>query len=205
MIQTIVSVFDPIVRKKKMADTMVEDFYRNLPRLETTRLILRQAAISDVLDIAIYSSDSEVTQFLRWGPHKTLAETENYIKGVLAEYREGRDGPWVIESKENHSVLGHIHLMEISSQHRKAQVGFVLSKAYWNQGIMTEALKAVLKYSFDDLGLNRIEGLCIRENQAAKRVLEKTGMIPEGELRQYLFQKGRYWDFSLYAILRQQI
>ena len=152
----------------------------------------------------VYSSDVEVTRYLRWGSHQTLTETENYVNGVLKQYREGQDGPWLIEHKQNNTVIGHIHLMEIDIQHSKAQVGFVLSKSYWNKGIMTEALRKVLEYSFDRIGLNRVEGLCISANQAATRVLEKAGMKKEGELQEYLFQKGAFWDFSIYSMLRQE-
>jgi ribosomal-protein-alanine N-acetyltransferase len=182
----------------------LKDFYQNLPRLETTRLILRKATSRDIPDIFIYSSDVEVTRYLRWGPHQTLTETENYIQGVLNEYREGKDGPWMIELKQSYTVIGHIHLMDISLQHSKTQVGFVSARAYWNKGIMTEALKAVLEYAFTGIGLNRIEGLCISANRAAARVLEKVGMMKEGELRDYLNQKGAFWDFSIYAILRDE-
>ncbi len=67
----------------------VKDLYRNLPRLETTKLVLRPATKNDVSDMFVYSSDVEVTRYLRWGPHQTLTETENYVNGVLNQYREG--------------------------------------------------------------------------------------------------------------------
>ncbi|MBI5712618.1 MAG: GNAT family N-acetyltransferase [Chloroflexi bacterium] len=187
-----------------MQSVTVKNFYQNLPRLETTRLILRKTTSSDIPDIFVYSSDVEVTRYLRWGPHQTLTETENYIQGVLDEYHEGRDGPWMMELKQSHTVIGHIHLMDISLQHSKTQVGFVLARAYWNKGIMTEALNAVLECSFAGIGLHRVEGLCISVNRAAARVLEKVGMTKEGELRDYLNQKGAFWNFSIYAILREE-
>jgi [ribosomal protein S5]-alanine N-acetyltransferase len=187
-----------------MQAVTVRNFYQNLPRLETTRLILRKTTSRDIPDIFVYSSDVQVTRYLRWGPHQTLTETENYIQGVLDEYHEGRDGPWMIELKPSHTVIGHIHLMDMSLQHSKAQVGFVLARAFWNKGIMTEALTAVLEYSFTGIGLNRVEGLCTSVNRAAARVLEKVGMTKEGDLRDYLYQKGAFWDFSIYAILRQE-
>jgi len=182
----------------------VKELYRNLPRLETPRLVLRKASKDDVPSIFAYSSDAEVTRYLRWGPHQALADTEGYVNEVLAEYREGLDGPWLMERKQNHTVIGHIHLMEIDTRHRKAQVGFVLSRGYWNQGIATEALSKVLEYSFDEVGLNRVEGLCISDNRAAARVMEKAGMKKEGELREYLFQKAAFWDFSVYSMLRRE-
>ncbi len=181
----------------------ISDFYQHLPSLETTRLVLRNATRNDVSDVFVYASDAEVTRYLRWGPHQTLSETENYVKQVLADHRTGRDGPWFIEYKQNSKVIGSIHLMGISTQHHKAEVGFALSKDYWNRGLMTEALQTVLEYSFR-VGLNRIEGLCINDNRAAARVMEKLGMKKEGELRQYLFQKGAFWNFCVYSMLEQE-
>lgn len=187
----------------KMKIASSRDFYLHLPRLETTRLVLRKATKDDVSDIFVYASDDDVTRYLRWGTHQTLTETENYVNGVLADYGTGRDGSWFIENKQNKNIIGNIHLMEINIPHRRAEVGFALSKEYWNRGIMTEALRKVLEYSFA-IGLNRVEGLCINDNRAAARVMEKAGMKKEGELREYLFQKGAFWDFCMYSILQQE-
>ncbi len=186
-----------------MKISIVKDFYRNLPRLETTRLALRNATKTDVADIFAYASDAEVTHYLRWEPHQSLKETEIYVNEVLAQYRSGLDGAWFIEYKQSHNIIGSIHLMEINIQHRKAQVGFALSKNYWRRGIMTEALRKVLDYSFG-MGLNRVDGLCISDNRAAARVMEKAGMKKEGEFREYLFQKGTFWDFCMYSILQRE-
>jgi ribosomal-protein-alanine N-acetyltransferase len=187
-----------------MTTNAVKDLYQNLPRLETPRLVLRKATTNDAADIFVYASDPDVTRYLRWGPHQNIDITKKYVDEVLQQYSQGQDGPWLIEYKENHTVIGHIHLMEIELQHQKAQVGFVLSKQYWNKGIMTETLGKILEYCFTQLGMNRIEGWCIIENQAGVRVLERVGMQKEGELREYLFQKGEFWDFSVYSILRKE-
>lgn len=176
--------------------------YRNLPRLETRHLILRAMTRDDVQDVFAYASDEEVTRFLRWGPHGSLEETESYVGEVLREYKEGRDGPWVVEYKETGRVVGSIHLMSISAQHSKAEVGFVLSRPYWNRGLMSEALTGVLAYSFESLGLNRVEGFCLVDNRAGIRVMERVGMKREGVLREYLFQKGAFRDFVLYSMLK---
>jgi ribosomal-protein-alanine N-acetyltransferase len=180
---------------------IVRGLYRDLPRLETARLLLRKATLGDVPDIYAYSSDADVTRYLRWGPHRSLAQTEAYVREVLEQYREGLDGPWVIEHRLNHAVIGHIHLMDIDPRHRRAQVGFLLLRSYWDSGIATEALRKVLEYSLGELGLNRVEGLCVSGNRAAARVMEKAGMKREAELRDYLCQKGAFWDFTMYSIL----
>jgi len=179
------------------------DLYRNLPELETKRLLLRPMSTVDVSDIYTYACDTEVTRYLRWGPHQSRKQTEDYVAGVLTQYHEGEDGPWLIEDGATHRAIGHIHLMELAPEHRKAQVGFVLARHYWNRGIMTEALCKILEFSFL-FGLNRVEGIPVYANRAAVRVLEKAGMKKEGELRQYLYQKGAFQDFSIYSALRRE-
>ena len=160
----------------------MDDFYHNLPLLETDRLILRKAESSDAPDVYAYASDADVTRFLRWGPHRSLAETETYLREMLSDYAQGRDGSWMIALKSSQTVVGSIHLFEIDPQERKAQVGFALAKAYWSQGYATEALIQVLQFAFTQLGLDRVEAWPIRDNlAAAARVLEKAGMHPEGE------------------------
>jgi hypothetical protein len=72
--------------------------------------------------------------------------------------------------------------MNISAQHSKAEIGFVLSRPYWNKGLMSEALTSVLEYSFEHIRLNRIEGSCLVDNRAGIAVLEKVGMKREGLL-----------------------
>lgn len=180
----------------------MQDVYQNLPRLETERLILRKLTLDDLEDVYAYSSDEEVTRFLRWGPHTTPAQTESYLREVLQEYNEGRDGPWGIEHRTSGRVVGAIHLMAIRARHRRAEIGFLLSKAYWGQGLMTEALLRVLRYVFEDVGLNRVEAFCLVDNLAGMRVLEKAGMTKEGVLREYAFQKGALGDFCVYSTLR---
>ena len=120
----------------------VSGFYRDLPTLETPRLILRKMTLADASDIFAYASDAAVARYLRWGPHPTLAQTESYVRGVLQEYLADRDGPWGIVSKSTHRMIGHIHLMDMSAQHRKAEIGFVLAQSWWNKGLATEAFAA---------------------------------------------------------------
>ncbi len=178
-------------------------FYRDLPRLETERLVLRKAVPGDAQDIFAYASDPEVTHYLRWGPHRSLADTEAYLQEMLEEYTQGRDGSWMIELKSSHTVIGSIHLMELDLEACQAQVGFTLAKANWNQGYASEALRRVLELAFGGLALERVEAWPIAENLAARRVLEKAGLHLEGEPQREL-QKGTLWDFCLYAIERSK-
>ena len=92
--------------------------------------------------------------------------------------------------------------MWIQNENSCAEVGYSLSRAYWNKGIMTEALGAVLQNAFYDLRLNRVEAIHEVRNPASGAVMRKCGMRYEGRLREKLYNKGRYVDVDLYAITR---
>ncbi len=177
------------------------DFYMNLPVLVTERLVLRPYTAADVPDIFVYASDPAVTQFLFWGPYTEIQQAENYVRTVLQDYETGKDGPWGIEFREDGRFIGSIHLMDMNIKHSKAEVGFVLAKAYHNRGIMTEALSAVLAFALGQVGLNRVEGFCDVCNLASEAVMRKAGMIREGRLREYLYHKGAFRDFLVYSML----
>ena len=179
----------------------VRGFYQALPVLETERLVLRPFTLADAPDVFVYTSDPKVTDLLFWGPHQKLQETEEYLTAVLRQYQTGEDGPWGIALRETGKIIGNIHLMDMDAKHRKAEVGFVLARAYHNQGIMTEALKKVLHFALGELGLNRVEGFCAVDNPASAAVMDKAGMTREGRLREYLFQKGAFRDFYVYSKL----
>ncbi len=82
-------------------------------------------------------------------------------------------------------------------------MGYSLSRAYLEQGIMTEALSAMLDFAFDEMRLHRVEAQHEVDNPASGAVMRKAGMRYEGTLRGRLFNKGRYVDVALYAMLRE--
>ena len=92
--------------------------------------------------------------------------------------------------------------MWVQTDNRSAEVGYSLSRAYWNQGLMSDALSAVVEFGFEKLGLNRIEAQHECDNPASGRGMQHAGMRHEGTLRQRIYNKGRYVDVDLYAIIR---
>ena len=108
----------------------------------------------------------------------------------------------MIELAQERKVIGTIGFMWIQQENRSAEVGYSLSRPYWNRGLMTEALRALLGFGFEQLHLNRIEAQHESDNPASGRVMAHVGMRYEGRLRQRVYNKGRYADVDLYAILR---
>ena len=183
----------------------LRDHLRPLPTLRTPRLILRALRVQDAGDYFAFAGDDQVTRYLRWGPHASLQDTEAYLAEVLEDSGQALDGLWGIELPQEGRLVGTIHLMDIDERHLKADVGVVVNAQYWRKDIGSEALQRVLAFCFDDLNLQRVQGLPITENAAACRMLEKCGMQREGTLRWYAMQKGRWWDFNVYSILKNKL
>ena len=179
------------------------DSYMYMPTLETPRLRLRRLTMQDAADIYRYSRDVEVARHVLWEAHRTIGDSRAYLRYMLRRYRQHDPASWGIEWKESGSIIGTIGFMWIQSDNSAAEVGYSLSRNYWNRGIMTEALKAVIDYGFGRLNLNRIEAQHETANPASGAVMRKCGMVHEGTLRQRLYNKGRYVDVELYAILRK--
>lgn len=177
--------------------------YVQLPTLETPRLILRPMTMKDAGDIYHYSKDPQVALHVLWDAHENIQQTRAYIRYVLRQYKNGEPSSFAIEEKASRKVIGTIGYMWINQENLSSEVGYSLSRAHWNRGYMTEALNAVIDYGFEHLLLNRIEAQHETANPASGRVMEKAGMQKEGVLRSRIFNKGKYVDVALYAILKQ--
>ena len=174
-----------------------------MPDLTTPRLRLRKLTMRDAPDIYRYSRDAEVARHVLWDAHRSIGESRAYLRYMLRRYRSREPASWGIEYLPEGRVIGTIGFMWIQEDNAAAEVGYSLARDYWNRGIMTEALRAVIQYGFDDMALNRIEAQHETTNPASGAVMRKCHMQKEGTLRSRLFNKGRYVDVDLYAILKR--
>ncbi len=181
--------------------TFVEVF-GHLPTLLTPRLILRPARMSDAEDLYEYSRDPQVARHVLWDAHTSIHQTRAYLRYLLRQYRNAAPSSFVIALRDSGKVIGTIGFMWVQQDNRSAEVGYSLSRQYWNRGYMSEALRAIVEFGFSKLLLNRIEAQHEIDNPASGRVMLHAGMRREGTLRQRLYNKGRYVDVELYAILR---
>ena len=179
------------------------DSYTYMPELNTPRLRLRRLTMRDAEDIFRYSRDAEVARHVLWDPHRTLGDSRAYLRYMLRRYRNHEPASWGIEWRETGQIIGTIGFMWIQSDNNAAEVGYSLARSFWNHGVMTEALRAVIAHGFGSMNLNRIEAQHETTNPASGAVMRKCGMVREGTLRQRLYNKGRYVDVELYAILRR--
>jgi ribosomal-protein-alanine N-acetyltransferase len=172
--------------------------------IETERLILRRFVIEDAENMfKNWANDSDVCRFLSWNPHGTIEVTRELLNGWIAAYESENVYNWAVELKETGEVIGSIGTVGFSDKHFSCDMGYCISKSFWSKGIMTEALKALIKFFFTEVGLNRISAEHNTQNPASGRVMQKAGMTLEGTFRQRRIGKdGNFWDSSAWAILR---
>lgn len=179
-----------------------KDYFADLPPLETPRLLLRRITMRDAQDIFSYSCDPEVARHVLWDAHRSIFDTRSYIKFILRQYREAQPSSYGIVLKATGHVIGTIGFMAYSQENSTVEVGYSLARSAWNQGYMTEALRAVLRLSFEEMRIHRVEAQHEVDNPASGAVMRKCGMRHEGTLRGRIFNKGHFSDVELYAMLR---
>ena len=106
--------------------------------------------------------------------------------------------------KGGEEFIGEIGFYDYEQKHRKAEIGYKLSKKHWRKGYMSEALEAILDYMYGNLEINRIQALVDPRNPPSYLLLEKYGFKQEGTLRDYEFEKGDYVDLIMLSLLRRE-
>ncbi len=175
-------------------------------RPETGRLILRRYATEDAA--AMYknrASDKEVTKFLMWPPHSSREVSQNVTDSWIKEYSDKEFYHWAIVLKENgEEPIGDISVVDMNEKISEAHIGYCIGKPWWHKGIASEALKAVMDFLFDEVGVNRIESRHDPRNPNSGKVMKKCGMKYEGTLRSADWNNQGVCDACYYALLKSE-
>lgn len=176
----------------------------SFPILTTERLVLRKLKPEDADDLYRYFSLDEVTEFLDLDTFQTVEQAGELIRIWNQRFEDGQGIRWGIALKEDDRLIGTCGFHHWMKAHYKAEIGYELSPEYWRKGIMTEAIGGILAFGFRVWGLNRIEAFIDPRNVASRKLLEKLGLKEEGVLRECFFEKNRFVDAVLFAILRKE-
>jgi ribosomal-protein-alanine N-acetyltransferase len=174
------------------------------PALETERLLLRELAAEDAAGVQAIYGDDAVTQFSEMTTLVNAAQAQAVIGHFQAEFARGTGLRWAIVEKSSARVVGTCGL----AWHRpnfSALLSYDMAREFWNRGLGTEALRAVVTNCFASTDTNRISATTTLENGASMRVLQKVGFTEEGVLRDWGFWKGKFVDLRCFALLRKEM
>ncbi len=178
---------------------MLDRAFINLPTLETERISLRKLLYSDQQDIFQYAKNPSVAEHLLWEAHQSEFDTIQFLNLVYEAYNHNNAAPWGIELKSIKKIIGTAGFVHWDKEKKEAEVGYAIAQEYWNMGLVTEAVKEIIKFGFEKLNLQRITSRCKLENTGSYRVLEKTGFTFDGIIENQMFMKGKLEDMRMYS------
>ncbi|MGC5323846.1 GNAT family N-acetyltransferase [Brevibacillus sp. SYSU BS000544] len=173
------------------------------PVLETNRFILRQLREEDSYNLFSYFSKDEVTKYYDLESFSEVSQATDLIHTWNSRFQQQQGIRWGITWKEEDRVIGTCGFHNWAKEHYKAEIGYELHPEFWQKGIMTEVITYILSYGFQELGLNRIEAFIDPANISSKKLLEKVGLREEGLLRECFYEKNRFVDALLFAIVKR--
>jgi RimJ/RimL family protein N-acetyltransferase len=175
------------------------------PTLHTTRLLLRPFSESDTDAIFALQSNPRVLRYWDSPPWQDRAQAERFIARCKQIELDEFGVRLAIERISDGKFIGWCSLMSWNKEFRSAKIGYCLAEAAWGQGVATEAGRALVRWAFDTLNLNRVQAEADTRNIASGRVLEKLGFLREGTLREDCIVEGEVSDSWVYGLLKRDI
>ncbi len=166
---------------------------------------IRKWKLLDAADLAVALSNKKVQDYLRDGLPYPYTEQDgtDYISAMLSA-DENETFAFAITVDEK--AIGSIGVFRQANIHRQtAELGYYIAEEYWGKGIMTEAVKQICRYVFDNSDIIRIYSEPFAQNMASCRVLEKAGFQYEGTLRSNAVKNGKVIDMKMYSLLKTEI
>jgi ribosomal-protein-alanine N-acetyltransferase len=182
----------------------IDDVFTRIPTIETPRLILRQIEPRDAEALFATFSDEVVMEFYGEAPHRSVDDSRELIRKQQGWYARRGGIRWGITRKGDDTVIGSCGLFHFDEGFHRAETGYELGRAYWRQGIMREALGAMLTFAFAEMRLHRVEAVTDADNEGSQGLLRALGFTQEGTLRQRFFFRERFLDEHYFGLLRNE-
>ncbi|TWT13241.1 GNAT family N-acetyltransferase [Planomicrobium sp. CPCC 101079] len=173
--------------------------------LESGRFYLRELVESDWQAIHDYASQEIVSRYQPWGPNAE-EDTQKFVNDGLMDAKKDPRTRYMfpIVSKTTEKLIGAAEFNIRDQANQSGEIGYIINPAFWGQGIATEAASWLIGFGFNELGLHRIYATCNPQNAASQKVLEKSGVVKEGLMREDLLMKDGWRDSLLYSILEHE-
>jgi len=172
--------------------------------IESERLLVRLVAESDLPALLEVNSSEEVTSLLPYATWASMADAQAWLKRMDSIQASGSGLQFAVVSKSSRLAIGTCLLFRFEEKSARAELGYVLGRAYWGHGLMHEALTALIECAFSSMSLRRLEAEVDTRNRSSARLLQRLGFMKEGLLRQRWIAKGEARDVEMYGLLRDE-
>ena len=172
--------------------------------LETERLLLRRVDNNDYKEVLALRSNPETMKYIPRPLLKNEEEAFAYIAMIENKIINKEGINWAITIKDDPRLIGIIGHYRIQLENYRAEIGYMILPEFNGLGIVTEAVKEVVKYGFDIMKLHSIEAVIDPDNIASAKVLEKNGFVKEAHFKENEFHEGHFYDSVIYSILNKK-
>lgn len=176
----------------------------SFPELKTLRLTLDVPKVQDVPMIVAKAGDPRITRTTLNIPQPYHERDAIFWMNMVWEnFKKGSGYMFALRKKEDGIFMGAAGI-HIDKPHNRARLGYWMQAEEWGKGYMSEAVAAILAFGFEQIALNRISADYFVENPASGRVMEKCGMILEGEFKDYYKKGTAYLTVRQYRLTREE-
>lgn len=176
----------------------------DFPRIFNTKdLHLRPSKPEDAESMFTMLSDPQSMKYWSDQPISDMREAIEVLNKDLESDAQGNSLCWAVCLKGQDKMIGKCILFQFSRDNHRAEIGYLLNREYWRQGLMQQALAAVIDFAFNTLKLHRIEADVDTENAASLGLLEKLGFKREGLFRERWFVYNEWQDSVMLGLLKQ--
>jgi RimJ/RimL family protein N-acetyltransferase len=172
-----------------------------IPEIRTDRLVVREVTEPDLADLLEVNGNDEVTRYLPYATWRGPDDAAAWLARMRALCATGTARQLVIERQRDGKVIGTVLVFKFDEPSARVEVGYVVDRACWRQGYAQEALQAVCRYAFEEIGIRRIEAEARPDNVASNALLLSLGFTHEGRLRQRWVAKDEIYDTNIYGLL----
>ncbi|PRX54782.1 GNAT family N-acetyltransferase [Flagellimonas meridianipacifica] len=176
----------------------------SFPEIKTERLLLTELKADDISDIVKHAANKKIADFTLNLPHPYAEKDAIYWINLAHQgFQNGTNIIFGIKLKDDNQFIGGIDLT-VEKTFNRAEIGYWIAEPFWSKGYATEATVAIIAYGFDQLKLNKLTSSYLAKNIASGRVMQKSGMVREGVLKEHILKGGEYHDLILYGITKNQ-
>lgn len=173
--------------------------------LSTERLVIRPVDEADLADLLAVNGDAEVVRHLPYAAWQTPADAQAWLGRMRALETAGTGRQFVLASRDSGRAIGTVLLFRHEPGSARAEIGYVLGRAHWGRGLMSQALRAFCAAAFTQAALGRIEAEARPENLASNRLLATLGFTLEGRLRKRWRVGGEAHDVHHWGLLAGEL